>query len=162
MKKRLIKILFYLLVFFILIYNPLTARLLTLIISPIYHLDSNMFYRQIAAESSFRTLAFSSRGAIGLGQVKPQTAKYMSLKYPEILLWFPVTNLMISARYTQHLLKKYKNNRSLALASYNWGETNVDRRIRNLKLETDKDYSYLFADVPETYAFVKKILQGNK
>ena len=162
MKKKIIKSIFYFFLALILLYNPITARFLTLIIAPIYELDSEIFYKQIAAESSFRTLALSSKGAVGLGQVKPETAKYISPEFKKIYLWFPLTNLIISAKYTKHLLKKYNDNWSLALASYNWGETNVDKKIRNIKPIKEKNYCYLFSDVPETYTFVNKILQEKK
>ena len=44
-----------------------------------YGLDPNLFVRQIQAESSFNPNAVSSAGAIGLGQIMPDTAKELGI-----------------------------------------------------------------------------------
>jgi len=159
MKKGFIKFLFFILFMIILIYNPISARIMTFIVAYIYDLDSDIFYRQIATESSFRCLAYSPKKAIGLGQVKKETANYIMPSVGSYLLWFPPINLIISAKYTNYLLKKYNNNWSLALAAYNWGETNVDKRIKNMKIKTNKNYKKLFSDVSESYSFIEKIYE---
>ena len=44
------------------------------------------------------------------------------------------------------------------MAAYNWGESNVNRRISSHQIEKDKDYRHLFSDIPETYNYINKIL----
>ncbi len=159
MKKGWLKFFFYILILFILFYNPVSARIMAVTTATFHNLNISLFYKQIAAESSFRSFALSKKGAIGLGQVLPGTAKYIQPKYPAFFLWFPPSNLHTSAKYMKYLLKKYGKNWSLSLAAYNWGETNVDKRIRKLKIERDKNYREIFSDIPETYSFIGKILE---
>ena len=106
MKVKFIKFFFVFIILIILIYNPISARLFTLFAAAFYDLDPSIFYHQIKSESSFRSLAFSSKGAIGLGQVKPETSRYIAPEFKTIWLWFPLSNLFISAKYTKYLLKK--------------------------------------------------------
>ncbi|MBW6515777.1 MAG: transglycosylase SLT domain-containing protein [Candidatus Cloacimonetes bacterium] len=160
-KRKLVKWIFWILIILILIYNPLSARLMTLIVAKAHNLDTQLFYRLVAAESSFRTLAYSRNKAIGLGQVQVNTAKYIFPQYVEGMLWFPPTNLHISAIYFRYLLNKYRDNVSLSLAAYNWGEANVDRKIKEERIiiDSETNYRHLFRNVPETYFFIKKILE---
>lgn len=160
-RKRFIGFVFWFLIFVILIYNPLSARLMTLSAALIHDIDPDLFYRLVATESSFRTLAYSRNKAIGLGQVQVNTAKYIFPHYFPGILWFPPANLHISAIYLKYLLKKYQGNVTLSLAAYNWGETNVDRKIREegIVVEPQKNYRYLFYNVPETNSYIKKIVE---
>lgn len=161
MKKRLVQIAFYLLLFLLIFNNPISARVYTVFIAVYYDLNPSIFYKQIASESSFRSQAYSRVGAIGLGQIRKQTADYLEPNKPNhILLWIPIHNLKISAKYTKYLLKKYHGNYSLALAAYNWGESNVDKRLRKKRviINPDNNYRYLFEDIYETNSFIKKIL----
>ena len=160
MKKGVIKTLFLLLILVILIYNPLSARLFTLAIAIIYDLDVQLFYNLVKVESSFRSLAISKKGAIGLGQIMPSTAKYIIPKIPVILLWCPIVNLITAAKYIKYLIAKYNHNWSIALAAYNWGETNVDKKIKNLQINTDKKYKNIFKDIPESYSYINKIMHA--
>jgi len=162
MKKGWLKFFFYFLILFILIYNPISARIMTVATATFHNLNIALYYKQIAAESSFRSFALSKKGAIGLGQVLPGTAKYIQPKNPTLFLWFPPSNLHTSAKYMKYLLKKYDKNWSLSLAAYNWGETNVDKRIRKLEIERDKNYREIFSDIPETYTFIGKIIKKEK
>jgi len=160
-KKRILSLFFIIIILFVVIYNPLTAMLLTTYTAKQNNIDTKLFYRMISTESSFFTLAYSKKGAIGLGQVRATTAKYISPEYPKVALWFPPTNLQISADYLNYLLKKYRGNKSLALAAYNWGETNVDKKLKEMGItvEPERNYRDLFVRVPETYSFIGKILK---
>jgi soluble lytic murein transglycosylase-like protein len=64
----------------------------------------------------------------------------------------------LAAKYLNYLKKRYNDNWSLTLAAYNWGESNVNRRISSHQIEKDKDYRHLFSDIPETYNYINKIL----
>ena len=161
LKRGLRFFIFWLLVLIILLYNPLSARLMTIITARKHGLDRELFYRLISVESSFRSLAYSRSRAIGLGQVQRKTAEYIYPNYFPGILWFPPTNLHISAIYLKYLLNKYRGNVSLSLAAYNWGETNVDRKLRseNITIDSEENYRYLFRNVPETYVFIKNVLE---
>lgn len=160
MKKAFVISQFIILFAIILMFNPLTNIFLTNYYANKYSLDKNYFYRQIKAESSFRCFAYSSAKAIGPGQITYKTAKYMDNSIQKWQLWLPWLNIDLSAKYTQYLLKKYQNNYSLALAAYNWGETNVDDKIRyhQITIITNLNYAFLFKNIGETDAFLKKIL----
>lgn len=143
----------------ILFYNPISIRIMTIGVAIYYGLDAGIFYRQIQAESAFRSFAVSPKSAIGLGQMKESTAFYLHNKHRRGLLFFPLYNLKLAAKYNQYLLAKFGDNWSLSLAAYNWGETNVLRRTKDIKIDPQKNYKDLFKDVPETYKYLDRILQ---
>ena len=158
MKSKTIKFLFIFLIVIILIFNTYSNRFGTILTAYIHGLEATKFYHLIKAESSFRCFAYSHRKAIGLGQIKTQTSRYIEPKVHPVFLWIPPVNLHISAKYIKYLLKKYNNNWSVALAAYNWGETNVDKRMRNIKIQKNRDYRNKFKDIKETYNYIEKIL----
>jgi soluble lytic murein transglycosylase-like protein len=158
-KKVLLRLILLALVIVIAFYNPVSVRLMTLGTAIYYNLDPIRFYRLISTESSFRSFAVSHQQAIGLGQVKEGTAGYVNTEHKRGWLFFPLYNLKISALYVKYLLNRYNHNWSLALAAYNWGETNVDKRIKGMDIQTKKDYADLFYDIPETRIFISRILK---
>jgi len=158
-KKLILKLILFFLAVIILVYNPVTLRLATLGVAIYYKLNPARFYRLVSAESSFRSLAVSHQQAIGLGQIREGTAGYVNTSHKRGLLFFPFYNLKISAKYLNYLLARYNHNWSLALAAYNWGETNVDKRIRGRKIDSVTNYVYLFYDIPETRNFITKIIR---
>ena len=84
------------------------------------------FIRSImAAESAFRSDAVSSKGAVGLMQVMPQTAQDMGLDAS-----IPAQNVEAGAKYLAGLIGYYKNRRDWlkrTIAAYNAGPGNVDK-----------------------------------
>ncbi|WP_190295552.1 lytic transglycosylase domain-containing protein [Psychrobacter sp. YGAH215] len=76
----------------------------------------------IRQESNFNTLAVSPKGARGLMQVLPSTAK----NYGSYDLFLPHHNVEVGSRHFSRLMKKYKQ-LPLALAAYNAGEGNVSK-----------------------------------
>jgi len=140
------------------IYNPISARIFTWNIARTHQIETIIFYRLIKTESSFRSLAISQQKAIGLGQLKVSTFKFMQPNLPKFMVWFPPANLVASAKYLQYLLKKFHNNWSVILAAYNWGESNVDKHLQNKSIVPHKDYREEFRNIPETYAFIKNVL----
>lgn len=93
-----------------------------------YGLDSALLHAVISVESRYRAQAVSRRGAAGLMQLMPATARRYGVADP----LDPVQNLHGGAKYLRHLLKRYDNDVSLALAAYNAGETAVARHGRQI------------------------------
>ncbi len=151
-----------LLIAVILIYNPVSVRIMTVGVAIANRIDPAIFYRLIRTESSFRSFAVSPKQAIGLGQMQEGTAQYMNKGHRRGLLFVPVYNLHLSARYLNYLKKKYEGNWSLVLAAYNWGESNVSRRVRGQKIEPSRNYRDTFRDIPETWNYIGKILPDRK
>lgn len=147
-----------LLVLVILLYNPISIRMMTVGVAIYYGINPVIFYRLIKTESSFRSFAISPMQAIGLGQIRESTAFYIHTEHKRGLLFVPVYNLKLSAKYLIYLLRRYNGNWSLVLAAYNWGETNVSNRMTGTKIDSEKDYRKRFRDIPETYNYINKIL----
>lgn len=163
MKKKVAKkvgstVLLILLLAVFLSYNPVSARLFTISVAIYHKHDPSVFYRLIRTESSFRSFAVSRKSAMGLGQIKEETALYVYPDHKRGMLFYPLYNLDMSARYLHYLKGKYQDNWSLTLAAYNWGETNVSRRINNMEIDPQYNYRELFRDIPETYDYIGKIL----
>lgn len=161
MKKVLIINSFLILTFIIIAFNPLSCKLMTIYYAGKYNLNKQIFYNQIKSESFFRAFVVSHKGAIGLGQVTFPTAKYMNNETKKWQLFLPWYNLNLSGKYMVYLLRRYNGNYSVALAAYNWGETNVDRLLaRNqVSVNSSIDYRHLFVNINETYIFIEKILK---
>lgn len=77
----------------------------------------------VEVESGFDPNAVSHRGAMGLMQVLPTTAR---AEDPDVLR-DPSLNIEVGTRYLRHLLKLYDGDLELALAAYNAGPSNVRR-----------------------------------
>ena len=84
-----------------------------------YGLDPDLFLRQINQESGFNPKAVSSAGAIGLGQLMPNTARELGVDPTD-----PDQNLEGAARYMRQQMDRFGRT-DLALAAYNAGPTRV-------------------------------------
>jgi len=92
-------------------------------VSRTYGLESALLHAVISVESRYNPKAVSKKGAAGLMQLMPQTAK----RYGVADAFDPVQNLNGGARYLRDLLRLFNNNTSLALAAYNAGEQAVKK-----------------------------------
>jgi soluble lytic murein transglycosylase-like protein len=82
----------------------------------------------VAVESAFDPRAVSRKGAKGLMQLRPATARRYGVQRP----FDPAENLRGGAHYLSDLLKRYGSDLELALAAYNAGEDAVDRHGRTI------------------------------
>lgn len=109
-----------------------------------YSLEPAQVCAIIYEESKFDPDVVSSRDAIGLMQILPDTANFIAkdLGYERLLrddLFVPNNNIRFGTYYFKFLLDRYNGNLDLALAAYNAGFGAVDKaggNINNLPEET--------------------------
>jgi len=100
-----------------------------------YGVDPSLIKAVVQTESSGNPRAVSSAGAQGLMQLMPKTAADLGVHDP----FDPAQNIMGGTRYLRQLMDRYQGDRKLALAAYNWGMGNVEKRMNFMPRET-KDY----------------------
>lgn len=103
--------------------------------------DASLVSALIRAESNFRPRALSRKGARGLMQLMPATARRMKVRRP----FDPAANVRGGVAYLRELLDRFGNHPELVLAAYNAGENAVES----------------YKGVPpyrETVTYVKRIL----
>jgi soluble lytic murein transglycosylase-like protein len=87
-----------------------------------YGLPPSLVRALMRAESGFQPRAVSPKGAIGLMQLMPETAKILGVDPHD-----PAQNVDAGARYLRDLLIKYNLGLRHALAAYNAGEGAVQK-----------------------------------
>lgn len=97
-----------------------------------YGVDAKLVNAVIKAESAGNARAVSPVGARGLMQLMPATARELGVSDS----FDPEQNVMGGTKYLSQLLKRYHGNRRLALAAYNWGMGNVEKRLGKMPSET--------------------------
>ncbi len=106
-----------------------------------YNVDASLVSALIRAESNYQPYAVSRKGARGLMQLMPATARRLEVRR----LFDPSANVRGGVRYLKELLERFQHNPELVLAAYNAGEGAVEE----------------FGGVPpyrETVGYVKRIL----
>jgi soluble lytic murein transglycosylase len=98
--------------------------------------DPDLVRAVIKAESSFNAGAVSRKGAMGLMQLMPRTARSFNLSDP----YDPQQNISGGVRHLRYLIDRFQGNIPLALAAYNAGETRVSRGGRIPKIEETREY----------------------
>jgi soluble lytic murein transglycosylase len=123
-----------------------------------YRLDAALLAAVIYQESKFEADARSDAGAIGLMQLRPETAKGIALRtggsrFRVDDLYTPEINVRYGSWYLRHLLDKYGDERT-ALAAYNAGQSRVDQWLRDgegIAFAETREYVERVQDLKETY-----------
>lgn len=123
-----------------------------------YALEYSLVASIIYSESRYKNDAVSSKGAIGLMQIMPTTAKsfYGGDDFELSLLYDPGINIEIGTKYLSYLFNKY-NDETTVLACYNAGEGTVRKWMgENLCLEKTQIRYH------ETLNYVNKVQRTKK
>ncbi|MCL4316348.1 MAG: lytic transglycosylase domain-containing protein [Gammaproteobacteria bacterium] len=86
-----------------------------------YQVDPALLHAVILTESGYNPDAVSPKGATGLMQLMPDTAR----RYGVTNIYDPSANIHGGTRYLRDLLRMFNNNIHLAVAAYNAGENAV-------------------------------------
>lgn len=131
-----------------------------------YGVDPYMVAGVAMAESKFDPQVHSSRGAMGLMQLMPETALWIAREIDDENfqvknLENPETNIKYGTWYLSELKEEFHNNPVLMLAAYNAGRGNVHEWMEEKKWGMD------FANVedipyPETREYVKKVMLNTR
>ncbi|MDQ7838063.1 MAG: lytic transglycosylase domain-containing protein [Thermodesulfobacteriota bacterium] len=97
-----------------------------------YGVEPALIKSVIAVESNGDPQAVSPAGARGLMQLMPATAAELGVTDP----FDPAQNVMAGTRYLRQLMDRYQGDVKLALAAYNWGMGNLEKRPEALPKET--------------------------
>ena len=124
----------------------------------IYRIDYELLQGLIAVESAFDPDIVSNKGAIGLMQVLPDTARRFGVDSDrwssvESKLKNPRMNLQLGSRYLRFLIDLFPGRLDLALASYNAGEGAVQKAGN--AIPNFRETQHYVATVTQLYTLLK-------
>ena len=107
-----------------------------------FDVEPHLIKAIIKAESYFDPNAISKSGAQGLMQLMPSTADDMRVNNP----FDPEENILGGTRYLSLLLKRFKQDKRLAIAAYNVGAKIVEKHNS-------------VPPIPQTRRFVERVMK---
>lgn len=107
-----------------------------------YYLPPELIHSIIRAESNYDPFAISPKGAMGLMQLMPETAKIYKVKN----VFDPQDNIEGGVKYLNDLIKLFNSDTDLVLAAYNAGQ------------EAVKKYGGI-PPYPETKSYIKNVMR---
>ena len=127
-----------------------------------YGVDPYLVMAVIRSESKFEPTLVSKKGAVGLMQLMPDTANWIteqsemkSLYQPD--LEHPETNIHLGTWYLGYLIKMFEGNEIMAIAAYNAGPGNVKGWVSGKRWNGKAD---TISDIPfgETRHYVQRVI----
>jgi len=101
-----------------------------------HNVDPNLVRAVVRVESNYNSNAISRKGAMGLMQLMPSTAKMLKVKNP----FDAQQNVDAGVRHLKSLLESYGGDVNLTLAAYNAGEGAVARSAGIPRIAETQDY----------------------
>ncbi len=124
-------------------------------VAKLHQVDPSLVMAIIMAESGYNPKATSKRGAKGLMQLMPRTAKSLGVEN----VFDPEQNINAGVSYFKQLLNRYKGDVTLALAAYNAGSRKI-RKYRGVPpFKATKFYIKKVFNYQQHY---KKLMTGTR
>ncbi|MBE6061205.1 MAG: lytic transglycosylase domain-containing protein [Clostridium sulfidigenes] len=129
--------------------------------SEMYNVDPNLVAAVINTESKFVVDASSTKGAIGLMQIMPDTGKWIAEKlelsnFNEEIIADPEVNIRMGTWYLKKLSEDFNGDYILVLAAYNGGPGNVTKWLEDEKYSSDGENLHKIP-FKETKSYVQKV-----
>ena len=122
--------------------HPLPYHDTVSLMSAEYAVPEEVIYAVMSVESDFKSDAQSSKGAIGLMQITPDTFNWLCSKNgaedtnPE-LLYNPETNIRYGTWYLGYLSRRFDGDATKIVCAYHAGQGNVDSWLKNPQYSAD-------------------------